>query len=519
MNDRQLARLFVLGALLCAAPLTAQLSVVSQKDGKKIEGFVLSQDDKTVRIETLDGKTLSIIKSNVDVIEETKRWGDPAIDEEFLKLAADDADGLAKLAETAKAKNLKSWSHMVQAALKLDKNNETANKLLGREKVGDKWYSTKKEADLARAKLRDEDMKAKGFVQVGSGDKRGWIKKEHKSGYDKSQKDFMLDDEGVYRPTAEVMSEKGMELSGGKWIPRASPEDKNDCAAFKQEFEVDCYGMSTKHFRIFSTEHKIEKVAEFAALAEKNYKWFLEKMGKPSDTELFPENAKGQLWFVKDKRLFDKVINKWGASRFGMNPDWIAYITRPGGANGTHSGLGLYGLVSVEQLDETGVKASAIHNSSHMLVEWFVRIPGKGAPDWLVEGWSHYAENNFLNIGQQTCVTKASYGAGGGISDKKFTTKDAKDRCKTMIRDAEDDAFENVSKKDLNSLNGDDLAKGYTIVDWLMATRREGFVKFLETMRESGDEKTYQPTALKGAFNWTYAELDAEWRKWAKAKF
>lgn len=521
MHDRPRFRPFVLLALaLSAAPATAQLSVVNMKDGKKVEGFLLTQDDKVVRVETIDGKTMSFDKTKVDSVEETKRWGDPEIDAEFEKLDASDAAALATLAETAYAKKSKVWNRLAQAVLKLDKDNETANKLLGREKVGDTWYADKKKADEARKKLKEEEMKAKGFVSVGNGDKKGWIKKELRSAYDKNNKDFVLDDDGLYRPAAEVMAERGMEFDAAakKWIPRATAEDKADCAKFKADFEVDCWGMTSKHFRVFSTEHKIEKVAEFAALCEKNHKWFLERHGLAPETELFPEGARGQLWFVKDKRLFDKVVTKWGPERFGMSADWIAYITRPGTGGGTHSGRGLYGVVSVDQLDETGVKASAVHNSSHMLIDYFTQIP-TGTPPWLVEAWSHYAEKNFLNIGAQTCVTKATYAAGGGVSDKKFSTKDSETECKRMIKAGEGDPYVSISRKDLNALNGDDLAKGFTLVDWLMKKKRTEFTTFLTSIKEGNDEKTMQGDALKKAFGWSWDDLEKNWQEWGLKNF
>jgi hypothetical protein len=521
MTEQRFSRSpLLLGAALCllaVSQASAQLSVVTLKTGVKAEGFITTNDDRLVKIETAEGKTLTFAKASVESIEETKRWGDDEIDAEYAKLDAGvDAEGLAQLASTAKNKNLKFWEHLAAAALKIDPLNETANVLHGRERVGDEWFSDKKKADDARKKLKEQQLKDQGYVSVGFGDKKGWIKKEDKIAYDRKRDDFVLDEEGFYRPIAEVMAERGMELSNGKWIPRASPEDKADCAAFKTEFEVGIVGMSSKHFRIFSTEHTLEKVAEFAKLAEDNYKWFLDRMGKPRDFELFPGGAQGEIWFVKDKRLFDKAANKWGASRFGMSPDWIAYITQPGHAA---SQSGLRCLEAIENSDESGCRAAIIHATSHMLLTNFVRWGGPfGVPAWLMEGWAHYAEHHFMRIGQRTCSTKANYGAGGGISEKRFTTKDAKDRCKAMILDGEDDVIENISKKPLNTINGDDMAKGYTMVDWLMKERQEDFVKFLEALR-GGDEKTGQPTALKTVFGWTFEQLDAEWKKWAKRKF
>jgi hypothetical protein len=519
MTDRRLFLTALLSLAVVALPAAAQLSVVKLKDGKQTEGFVLSNDGKTVKVETVEGKTLTYAMTQVDVVEETKRWGDPAIDAEFSKLDAADADGLADLAETAKAKGLKSWTRLAEASLKIDKNNDKANGLVGAEKIGEIWYRTKKEADEAKKKAYEERMKADGRVKVGSGDKAGWIAKEDKPGYDRDPKKYMKDETGLYRRIEDVMREQGKELVKGDWVRAATAEDKADCAQFKVDFEADCVGLTSTHFRIFSSEHGVKQVESFLDLAEKNYAWFKTQVGMAPEDELFPHGARGQIWLVKDRRAFDKFVNKWGASRFGMSADWINYITQPGRGGGVHSGLGLHAINAVEQLDESGVKSSVVHNSSHMLIDWFVRMPGKGAPEWLTEAWGHYAEEHFTGIGQQTCVTKANYGAGGGISDKKFTTKDAKDHCKGMVLDGSDDVFQSIAKKDLNGLNGDDLAKGYTIVDWMMKTRPKDFVKFMSSMRAGEDEKTIQSEALKAGLGWDYDQLDGEWRKYVKAKF
>lgn len=313
------------------------------------------------------------------------------------------------------------------------------------------------------------------------------------------------------------MREQGKELVKGEWVRAASAEDKADAAAFKQEFDVDCVALSSKHFRILSSEHGAKQVGDYLELAEKNYNWFLQKVGLDADADHF-RGRKGVIWLIKDKRAFDRLLNKWGTTKIGLSADDVAYYTQPGKGGGLHSGLGLFDITAVENLDDSGVRTAVVHSSSHMLIDWFVIYGGRGSPPWLTEGWSHYAEQYFTGIGQQTCTTRAFYGAGGGISDKKFTTKDAKDHCKGMVLDGSDDVFENISKKDINGLNGDDLAKGYTIVDWLMTVRPKDFVKFMASMKQ-GDEKTIQIEALKAGLGWDYAQLDAEWRKWVKARF
>ncbi|HYC77968.1 MAG TPA: hypothetical protein VEI02_10105 [Planctomycetota bacterium] len=522
MSDRNVtARFATLVAVFCATAACgiAQISVVNMKDGKKYEGFVLSDDAKAVKVETMDGKVLTLLKNNVESLEETKRWGDPEIDAEYEKIDASDASALAEVAHLAKSRKVRSWQYLAEKALKLDAAHDRAHELLGHEKVGDKWFTNKADAEKARKAAFEAEMKEKGFVKVGSGAQAGWIPKADKASYDKDSKAWTKDERGVFRRTAELMKERGLELVGGKWIRAASEEDRKDAAEFQGEFEEKIVVLTSRHFRIFCMEHEPDRVASFLDEAENTYKWFVEKMGKEPGTEVFPEGGRGQLWFLKDKRLFDKFVNKYGAPRFGMSADWVAHITQPGSNGGTISGLGLHAITTVENLDENGVRASVVHNSSHMLVQWFVRNAGGVCPVWLFEGWAHYAEHERVGIGQQTCVTKANYGAGGGISDKKFTTKDAKDRCKTMIRDGDDEVFESISKKGLNSLNGDDLAKGYSIIDWLMKERKADFINFLESIEAADDEKVQQANALKKAFNWSFADVDAEWRKMAKKNY
>src|SRR5262245_41305352 len=101
MSDRPVvvARFALLAALTFAASAaTAQLSVVNLKDGKTQQGFVVENGERTLKLETVDGKTVTIDKNNVSTIEETKKWGDAAVDAEFEKADANDAESVAKVA-------------------------------------------------------------------------------------------------------------------------------------------------------------------------------------------------------------------------------------------------------------------------------------------------------------------------------------------------------------------------------------------------------------------------------------
>jgi hypothetical protein len=228
-------------------------------------------------------------------------------------------------------------------------------------------------------------------------------------------------------------------------------------------------------------------------------------MGKPADYELWPRKA--DVWVLKDLKTFQAWLKHW-RTKYGIGDADYKLFNEGGAFSGD--------LVLANAKDRVeDMRNHLVHCTGHFTVRAFSRgVPH--TPAWLTEAWGHYCEHAKLGQGHVACSQRAQYGGAGGIADKgKFSTKDAKDRCRGIIREGTAEPMANLSKLDLNSLNGDHLAKGWSVVEWLMSTRKAQFIAWLEAMNKMAQEEALG-SAIDG---WNFAKLDEEWEAYVKAKY
>lgn len=501
MNHRRLVAALVL-VLAFAAGSEAQINVLKLKSGETVEGYVVEQTNAFVKIETLEGKTLRYPATEIASQEETTRTGIPELDKKLADIDRSNPDALADVADWAKGQKMRAWQILAREVLKNDPQNEKANGLLGHTKVGDRWYKSKSEADAAKKTALEAEMKAKGFIKLSG----GWISKEDKPLYDKDRGAFELDENGVYRDKATVMKERGLTLVKGKWVRGAAPADQAEMEEFKKALGEDVLILQFDHFRLCMMNTDAKKIEEYGQLCEKTYAWVLKEMGKPADFDLW-QHRKATFWVIKDKKTRDAWLKAW-RPKFGFDQSTFDFFMQ-----GSDFYANLVGVFVMENNDD--VRNGFIHGIGHFTIR-ALSHGLQGTPPWLVEAWGHYLEGSLLGNGHVACSTKSNYGGAGGVVDKgKFNTKDAKDRCRGILREGNAEPMVNLSKLDLNSLNGDHLAKGWSVVEWLMSTRKAQFIDWLEGMNRATQEEALA-AAIPG---FSFQKLDEEWEAYVKAKY
>jgi hypothetical protein len=494
--------LILLCALGIAAAAPSQLTVLKLKSGESVEGYVVEQTAAFLKIETLAGKTLRYNAADIASQEETSRTGIPELDKKLEGIDRSDAAALADVADWAKQQKMRAWQILAREALKGDPGNEKANTLLGHTKIGDRWYTSKAEADRAKKSAVDAEMKEKGYVKVAG----GWISKEDKPAFDKDKSAFVQDDNGVWRDKATVMREKGLTLVKGKWVRGASAADQAEMEEFKKAVGEEVMILQFDHFRLAMMNTPAEKIEEYGLLCESVYAWFLKEMGKPADFDLWPRKA--TFWVLKDKKIRDAWLKAW-RPKFGFNERGFDFLLN----ETVNFYTDLTAAIVLEVTED--IRNTLLHGIGHFTIHAFSRGL-QGTPPWLSEAWGNYIEHVKLGSGHVACSTNSKYGGEGGKADKgKFSTKDARDRCRGILREGIGEPMINLSKLDLNSLNGDHLAKGWSVVEWLMSTRKEQFIAWLEGMNQAAQEEALG-AAIPG---WDFAKLDAEWEAYVKAKY
>jgi hypothetical protein len=488
-------------ALGIAAAAPSQLTVIKLKSGEAVEGYVVQETKSWLKIETIDGRTVRYNHADIASMEETSRTGFPELDKKLEEIDRNDAGALAELADWAKGQKIRAWQVLAREALEKDPQHEKANTLLGHTKVGDRWYTSKSEADRAEKAAFEAEMKEKGYLKVAG----GWISREDKPLFDKDRSAFEKDERDVWRDKAAVMREKGLVLVKGKWMRAASAADQAEMDEFKKAVGEEVLILQFEHFKLAMMNTPAEKIEEYGELAESIYAWFLKEMGKPADHPLWPRKA--TFWVIKDKKMRDVWMKAW-RSRFGFNDRTFEWLLE-----GTNFYTDLTGVIVLEATED--IRNTFLHGIGHFTISHFSRGL-QGTPPWLEEAWGNYIEHVKLGSGHVACSTNSKYGGEGGKADKgKFSTKDAKDRCRGILREGIAEPMINLSKLDLNSLNGDHLAKGWSVVEWLMSTRKEQFIAWLEGMNQAQQEEALG-AAIPG---WDFAKLDEEWEAYVKSKY
>ena len=491
-------------ALLFLAPLALADEIV-KKDGSSVKGVIVNQSSKIVRIMDARGRTHRISMKDVDSVLEGAETGNDAVDLKLEEIDTDDADELVGVAKWAREKKNRAWKLVAMLALRADETNGDAHELLGHQKVGDTWYTNKKKAETARKKLLAEKWKSEGYLKW----KGGWIKKEDKALASKDPKAFTLTDEGVWRDVVSVKKEAGYILVKGKWVKGGTPADNADMKGFKKNLGEDIWIITTPHFRLWVQQIPPDEVEELGALCEKTYQWFLKEMAIPDGTDLFRGN-KAKMFVLKDKNTAMDWYKHY-KNRFGLDDQFQKLLER-GGGNILASGAPLASHIPTQ--DGNHLRQQLVNHSAHCCLHWFSRgLDGRPEP-WLREGFGVHAEHEILGNGLVVHSTLAKYGGSGGIADKAFSTKDAKDRAKGTVRNGEDEAMVTLNKLDLNSLNGDHYSKAYTLIAWLMKHHLEEFRKFIR-----GRRRAETLAAFTKAFGWSPEEIDSKWRDLVKKEF
>ncbi len=507
-------QIVICALLALIAASTARADEVIRKDGKSVKGFVVSQSSKYVRVLDASGRTHRIAMKDVDSILEGPDTGDADLNAKLGEIDADDADELAEVAKEAKSGGNKAWKVVAMMALRVDEEHAEAHELLGHILVGDEWFTSKKKAEAARKKLVDKRMKEEGYVRWRS----GWISKEDRSKASKDPKAFVKSEEGVWREKAVVMREKGYELVGGKWIKAGTLQDKADRAEFKKlMFGEDIWVLTTEHFRLYVMDTPPEEVSKLGELVEQSYDWCLEKLGLEADTNLFANRGGyGHMWLMKDRDTSIKWVEKY-RQKLSLGDGFATLVQRSG--NCLSSGSLLY--VGVIDEARSRVRHTLVNHAAQFVLKmWSPGLGGGGKGQkgdfsyWLYECFGVHAEHELLGNGVVVHSTLAKYGDDAGRANKAFETKDANDRCEGYARTTADPIASIDGLQDLNMLSGDHMAKGYTILRWMMTSKVDEFRAWLKqrrTMRAMD--------ALEKAFGVSPTQVDDKWHDMVRDGF
>lgn len=424
---------------------------------------------------------------------ETQPAGDDmaVMDQKLNAIDMSNADQLFTVAEWAvKSKNDKVRERgrkLLKEVLELDSSNEGAHKLLNHVKVGDTWYDDKTKAAAAQKAEKIKEMKEKGLVEW----KGGWIKETDKTKF--NDKTWKRDDNGVWMSEADIHTAKGEVNYKGTWL-RMSPDDAKRMEAHKKKTGEDIIIVTTQHFRLHLPVQP-KSMERYAKQAEALYDWFMKEFEVPEEQQnsLWPHQD--HIWAFWSLQQYHDWITSY-QEEYKLSED-LKKMLRDHPSGWGLDGILLSLIVNGSKKDDD-LENQFIHRIAHTLAEWYTRMQ---INEWEVEAFANLLEEKFSaeKYGHVSCSTISRYGGGGDVAKKEFNTKDAKSTIKGLARlkYPDEPSLEDMTKADLNSLNGEMLSKGYSIFEWLYNKQHDKFVRFIQAMgahpvRQAGPDAKVQ---------------------------
>ncbi len=385
---------------------TVSADVIHLKDGRKVEGTIVTKDANKVSIQTKFG-IVEFAMSEVKSIEEKKTKDQ--LYEEMLENAGDrDTTALMKLVKWCKENRMSSKANKhLKQIIGLDPNHAEAREMLGYVKYEGGWV-TKKEREKLAEEAEAKEKEAAGLVKYNG----EWLPKEDveklKSGLVKYEGNWVSAEE-------KERLEKNLVLYEGEWIPVEDAEKRKQ-GLFKiddnwvKKEEADRYHsnwetpwrLQSEHL-LFVTNLPYDMVQKFLAEGEGAYKSAKSTFGvEPNLTE-----SKMIVFLLSDLDTYNAIGNQIGADQKSS----------------------YYSVYVMEESPEVGsIAVTYFINESftfglvrHAVCElYFKNLELKEAlPDWYIKGFAAYRErffhSQYISWSKKTLITQ-----GGPIKLKQF---------------------------------------------------------------------------------------------------
>ena len=470
----------------CLSPSAVLADVVHKKDGRTVEGKVVEDTDEHVIVQTKFGP-ITIPRAEVLRIEKglspndefKARWED---------VDRDDPLALLDLADWCRENRVARLfiQKVYRRVIAVEPENETARRALGFALVDGTWV-TKKELAEAERRRKTEERKA-------ALEKRKEKKGSGKAGFSDEERDAVGD----------VSAELGEFL---KPIETNSEAD----AAVAQELD-DFFGQrftvrTSEHFSLRAQMPPTD-VVEHVKLAEKLLITCNKIFGLPADTCFWQSKGPYLFFHVKQKGTFIDLVDWIDNNISNLDPESKKFFKDGGG------------MISASPRPisarlESGAPLG--HSIAHWVGQtWMIWYSKGQARSWLTEGFAMYTAINEFTVNTTYCVSQTKYENEVEIANKD---SDGAYRlvCYDIIEGATDEPhpYAEIVTKTTTQLDFADLAKSWSIVDFLMSEHPEKFKKYIQSLGGFKQEED----CLKKVFGWTGEQFDDEWEAYVKANY
>jgi len=498
-----LALALLVAGLLLDAP-RARGDIVTLATGRKIEGKVVGEDAEYVKIETKTG-VQSIAREDIVKIEKSAL--DPKSEFAARKKALE-----AKRAAGREWYDLGVWAEdrklepeakaAFEGAIKADPDHAGARSKLGYERVGGQWLTfaeAQKKKGLVEHEgrwMRPEEKQKleQGFVQDYDGT---WVKKEvieerkreeeekakrareaekELARLKREREKEKAEREGRPPPPAEGGAPEGDGGEGGqarKLPPQKdgeapSPEaiaamldaQKSRARGTEQVLGLKFEDVEEGPLLIHTTHARTsQKLLDFLKNLGAIYKAETKVYNLPFEAPIWP--GKLQIYFFKDKSEFDAFATRVDDAGGAVNSG--GYFIQGGSSAGTYSKF----HIAMFDLD----LGTLAHEVSHAFMARYQYSERRVIP-WANEGVAEFLR---IYIAETMELGQKDFRHRGTVKEMLLRS-DARTDLKSLL-----------AKDQIAGTEGWAYAVSYTVIDFMIATDKSKFVKFLKALKLGGD--------------------------------
>lgn len=479
----------VLGAIFFAAPVRAQDSV-KLKDGQRLAGDVLKDDDQEVKVVNAMGEVRTIPKADVQEV----RRGTPLDGRVAKWLAAVDsanADQVFGVAEkAAKDKSLAlDAKRLARRAIALNPEHAGARAFLGHVKGGTVWYA---DAVTAR-KAMQKDMEAKGYVLASN----GFVKAAEAEDLKQNPGDWQLTTGMLWRKTADILREQGKMIFASETYTLEEEPLVKELKALKEKTGDEAHAAQRGACRVYSVLGK-KSAEETAEKLVKTREWFVTTF--KGRAERMVKEPLADFWVLSDQAPYEKFLDGY-KDRFKVSDSFVKLSREVGSC--PYEGLSRVVNMKMGVWENILVSGTG---SAMMVMLWNTRT----CPDWLPLAAGHHAEIAILGSAKVQYVAVDEYGRkspsrdAGGRDISAFRSE-----AKGLLSGANALTVRQLFGTKVNEMTAELDTLGVVVMAFLLEQKNAEFLQFIKY----GSGKTMDER-FQNAFKMTFEALDQALKTW-----
>lgn len=501
--------LAILLALITSSAVSAH--VVHLKNGKKLEGEVVEQDDEKVVIRTTFDGVRTVPLSDVNRVD----MGPVPLRGQLdyrRKVAQGDAKELWDLHRWAKRQGFADeLEGILLAIIELVPQDKRARKMLGHNQVDGVWMSPEEEAAHAAEKQRAE-MEAKGLV-LHEGK---WITPEEKDAIERG----LVRDGDDWITKDEWHRRRGEVKVDGKWVRLGEDEGKAWAARVTKDTRLGLRYVWAPHFDVL-TELNEALTKRVIDAAEASYHE-ARRVLKMTEEE-YPMTVRERIQLVLFKKAPGYVrFAKWFDKDTGcedLSPGWVRAIQRQPSFYWVHPAKTVSAYV-FPNTDKT-FTSTVNHNVGLILLTRYnfnVRFPS----NWLQEGFAYYLEMKTAKYTDSFALGSGASAPGGGAEAPAWTDSDKwKAELTKLVAEGRDPPLKRIARMGFDGFGYVELVKAWSVIDFLIQWDEKRFKKFIDATKVIDSEgiEADEEASLKEAYGAGYRKIDRKWREYVQNGF